>query len=814
MERLWLTCCAQPDGHPSKEILYKQVSQLRQDLKTNALKYQAVLSAQSAAMNQEGPHTAPAISGGGAAATTASAAVSPGGARASTAQSVAPTQALRATHPAHPSVHAMRQQMIPPQELPTIEQGLQRFYSAAMASTIQSHGKDPTTVQEQQKLFQQCVHVIAQICNRYALQDPLAYEKAYSKSSLVPTTDYRKQYNIYLRYRQVPDAQRPLITKVFGRSYLRCIFPPIWEYFGKQQPQNQAILGALQIFRNDLYSPQSNIWAPPTYGGTTAVAAASRPGAVAGQAAPPPASPGYAAATAVSAQQVDKTAAGPGVQLSAVQPHRRESVERAQAGFAAHPAKRANDASTAATRADKTACEVETTSSPQRPLSARQKVQTLMALIKSQGLQASVAGGAQVFAGAALTPEVKTEIVEASPRRPARVVVVPPEERWMNQPDPPLYTKEDLGFPSQMGRDSRARTEEAAKEIQFAVLCNNPSTKQSNGEAGPTDRELHTLVGIKNLFGRALPKMPKEYIARTVFDWKHRTLALLKRNAVIGGVCFRPFDECGFLEIVFCAVASDEQVKGYGTYLMNNLKVYAVKNGCYNFFTYADNDAIGYFRKQGFTKQITLPKRSIHGYIKDYDGGTQMQCVLHPGVDYLRLPQMIAEQRNAIVKAVQARTTTDKTLPGLTVFSKGATFIPIEEIAGVKEAGWQPSDSAPKPTAARLGKQEKPLSTVLRGLLRELKQHPSAWPFHEPVVAAEAPEYYNIIKKPVDLKMIALRIKDKAYGSVDDLEVDVNQMLDNCRTYNAHGTPYFDAAEDLQRYFRGLLDNLREGRSS
>lgn len=46
-------------------------------------------------------------------------------------------------------------------------------------------------------------------------------------------------------------------------------------------------------------------------------------------------------------------------------------------------------------------------------------------------------------------------------------------------------------------------------------------------------------------------------------------------SQVVGGVCFRPFDECGFLEIVFCAIASHEQVKGYGTYLMNHLKAYS-----------------------------------------------------------------------------------------------------------------------------------------------------------------------------------------------------------------------------------------------
>lgn len=42
--------------------------------------------------------------------------------------------------------------------------------------------------------------------------------------------------------------------------------------------------------------------------------------------------------------------------------------------------------------------------------------------------------------------------------------------------------------------------------------------------------------------------------------------------------------------------------QGYGTYIMNQLKAYAVRNGCLNIMTFADNAAIGYF-----TKQVTTP---------------------------------------------------------------------------------------------------------------------------------------------------------------------------------------------------------------
>lgn len=56
--------------------------------------------------------------------------------------------------------------------------------------------------------------------------------------------------------------------------------------------------------------------------------------------------------------------------------------------------------------------------------------------------------------------------------------------------------------------------------------------------------------------------MPKEYIARLVYDRNHRSLAIVKRGLkVVGGICYRPFENRGFAEIVFCAVASSEQVK-------------------------------------------------------------------------------------------------------------------------------------------------------------------------------------------------------------------------------------------------------------
>jgi hypothetical protein len=74
---------------------------------------------------------------------------------------------------------------------------------------------------------------------------------------------------------------------------------------------------------------------------------------------------------------------------------------------------------------------------------------------------------------------------------------------------------------------------------------------------------------------------------------------------VLGGITYRPFNHRKFAEIVFCAITSTEQVKGYGSHLMNHLKDYISENtDVQHFLTYADNYAIGYFKKQVCPSEI------------------------------------------------------------------------------------------------------------------------------------------------------------------------------------------------------------------
>ena len=117
---------------------------------------------------------------------------------------------------------------------------------------------------------------------------------------------------------------------------------------------------------------------------------------------------------------------------------------------------------------------------------------------------------------------------------------------------------------------------------------------------------------------------------------------------VLGGICYRPNVTQGFIEIAFLAISSLEQVKGYGTRLMNKLKDHCKEKNLKYFLTYADNNAIGYFKKQGFNMALKMPMEKWKDYIKDYDGGTLMEAYCNPMIDYSNLSETIKEQKNTI----------------------------------------------------------------------------------------------------------------------------------------------------------------------
>jgi hypothetical protein len=89
----------------------------------------------------------------------------------------------------------------------------------------------------------------------------------------------------------------------------------------------------------------------------------------------------------------------------------------------------------------------------------------------------------------------------------------------------------------------------------------------------------------------------------------------------------------------------------------SNIIAQAVPNGClcpvpysspYSFFRYLPKFSFHrkYFKKQGFSMDITLDKALWMGYIKDYEGGTIMQCKMLDKVNYLDVVNIILSHRH------------------------------------------------------------------------------------------------------------------------------------------------------------------------
>lgn len=220
------------------------------------------------------------------------------------------------------------------------------------------------------------------------------------------------------------------------------------------------------------------------------------------------------------------------------------------------------------------------------------------------------------------------------------------------------------------------------------------------------------------------------------------------------------FASQGFTEIVFCAMTSEQQVKGYGTHLMNMLKDYHIKHNILHFLTFADEFAIGYFKKQGFSKEIKLPRAIYQGYIKDYEGAMLMHCELNAKIVYTEFTTVVRKQKEIVKQLIyQRQQEIQKIHPGLTCFKEGVRGIPVESIPGIHETGWKNCSQTRTRGVAKGSQGSEPIEASLdvndslynslKSVLSSVKNHATAWPFQKPVDKNEVPDYYDHIKYPM-----------------------------------------------------------------
>lgn len=84
----------------------------------------------------------------------------------------------------------------------------------------------------------------------------------------------------------------------------------------------------------------------------------------------------------------------------------------------------------------------------------------------------------------------------------------------------------------------------------------------------------------------------------------------------------------------------------------------------------------------------------------------------------------------------------------------------FDEIPGLKEAGWTQQAYE----QAKEG-EEKTFEEQCQEILKIVHRNDNSWPFREPVDPKKVPDYYDIIKEPMDLLKIQNNLEESHYTS-------------------------------------------------
>ncbi|SJX60942.1 uncharacterized protein SRS1_12167 [Sporisorium reilianum f. sp. reilianum] len=124
----------------------------------------------------------------------------------------------------------------------------------------------------------------------------------------------------------------------------------------------------------------------------------------------------------------------------------------------------------------------------------------------------------------------------------------------------------------------------------------------------------------------------------------------------------------------------------------------------------------------------------------------------------------------------------------------------------------RPAKPTPPPSTSEREKAaaKRKTAQVLSMLLTEVSNHTHGNLFHAPIKEQDAPDYYTLIRQPLDIKTIKARIKEGSIASAKQLRKALTLMFANSLIYNRPGTEVhrmasemFAASEEIFRRYEG-----------
>lgn len=86
----------------------------------------------------------------------------------------------------------------------------------------------------------------------------------------------------------------------------------------------------------------------------------------------------------------------------------------------------------------------------------------------------------------------------------------------------------------------------------------------------------------------------------------------------------------------------------------------------------------------------------------------------------------------------------------------------------------------------------------------------SSWPFKEPVDVNLAPDYYQVVRNPMDLATMKSKNAKNQYKNLKELKDDFKLMFENCLFYNGEDSIYAQAANVLDKAVMQRIERLEQ----
>ncbi|KOB69661.1 Uncharacterized protein OBRU01_16750, partial [Operophtera brumata] len=126
----------------------------------------------------------------------------------------------------------------------------------------------------------------------------------------------------------------------------------------------------------------------------------------------------------------------------------------------------------------------------------------------------------------------------------------------------------------------------------------------------------------------------------------------------------------------------------------------------------------------------------------------------------------------------------------------------------------EPASSTRKKLKTSQIQSEEDIKTDMYKVLEQITAHDDAWPFMDPVEEEYAPNYYAVIRRPMDLRKMEERLDTGHYRDFASFKADFKLIVNNCRLYNGQDNEYTVMVDSLAAAFDRLTEKYMHRISS